>query len=103
MNERIHRYFDLAVQPDLEAYYAQFAEDAVVEDEGRERRGIEAIRAWRGEVPPVKYSVQKITPNGAGHDADADISGDFPGSPVRLRFHFELTEDGHIALLTIRP
>jgi hypothetical protein len=103
MNELIHRYFDLAVQPDLEAYYAQFAEDALVEDEGRERRGVAAIREWRGEVPPVKYDVQEITPNGAGHDAYADISGDFPGSPVRLRFHFQFTADGHIALLTIRP
>jgi hypothetical protein len=27
----------------------------------------------------------------------------FPGSPVRLRFHFEFTPDGHIAVLTIRP
>jgi hypothetical protein len=103
MNELIHRYFDLAVQPDREAYYAQFAEDALVEDEGKERRGVEAIREWRGEVPQVKYSVQEIAPNGAGHDAYADISGDFPGSPVRLTFHFEFTQDGHIALLTIRP
>jgi hypothetical protein len=54
-------------------------------------------------VPPVKYSVQEIAPNGVGYDAYADISGDFPGSPVRLRFHFEFTPDGHIALLTIRP
>jgi SnoaL-like domain len=99
----IERYFDLAVQPDLEAYYAQFAEDALVEDEGRERRGVAAIRRWRTEVPPVVYSVVKIAPSGAGHDAYADISGDFPGSPVRLRFHFEFTEDGRIALLTIRP
>src|SRR3569833_1451642 len=103
MNELIQRYFDLAVQPDLEAYYAQFAEDVLVEDEGRERRGVDAGRAWRGEVPAVRYSVQDVTPNGAGHDADADVSGDFPGSPVRLRFHFEFTPDGHIAVLTIRP
>ena len=53
----VDRYFDLAVQPDLDAYYAQFAEDALVEDEGRERRGVAAIRQWRTEVPPVTYSV----------------------------------------------
>ncbi|MDN3358761.1 nuclear transport factor 2 family protein [Actinomadura sp. DC4] len=101
--ERIHRYFELAVQPDLEAYYAQFADDALVEDEGRERRGIAAIREWRTEVPPVKYSVQEITESGAGHDAYAEISGGFPGSPVTLTFHFEFTADGRIEKLTIRP
>jgi SnoaL-like domain len=103
MNELIHRYFELAVKPDLESYYAQFAEDALVEDEGRERRGIDAIRAWRGEVPLVEYDVADIIPNGAGHDAHVDIAGDFPGSPVRLTFHFEFTADGRIAVLTIRP
>jgi hypothetical protein len=100
--ELIHRYFELAPRSDREAYFAQFAEDALVEDEGRERKGIDAIRAWRGEVPPVTYTVQTIEPSGAGHDAHVDVSGDFPGSPVRLAFHFEFTADGHIAVLTIR-
>lgn len=103
MNELIQRYFDLAVAPDLSPYYAQFAEDALVEDEGRERRGIDAIRAWRGEVPQVEYSVRDVVPNGTGEDAHVDIAGDFPGSPVRLTFHFEFTADGRISVLTIRP
>ena len=47
--------------------------------------------------------MQAIEANHAGYDAAVDISGDFPGSPVRLMFHFEFTADGHIALLTIRP
>jgi hypothetical protein len=103
MNELIERYFDLAVAPDLSPYYAQFAEDALVEDEGRERRGIDAIRAWRGEVPPVEYSIKDVVPDGAGETAQVDIAGDFPGSPVCLTFHFEFTADGRIAVLTIRP
>jgi hypothetical protein len=32
--ELIDRYFDLAPRPDADAYFAQFADDAVVEDEG---------------------------------------------------------------------
>jgi hypothetical protein len=100
--ELIHRYFELAPGADREAYFAQFAEDALVEDEGRERKGVAAIREWRGEVPPVTYAVRGIDPNGAGHDAYVDIAGDFPGSPVRLTFHFEFT-DRRISLLTIRP
>jgi hypothetical protein len=103
MNELIQRYFDLAVAPDLLPYYAQFAEDALVEDEGRERRGIDAIRAWRGEVPPVEYSIKDVVPDGAGEAAHVDVKGDFPGSPVCLTFHFEFTTDGRIAVLTIRP
>lgn len=49
------RYVDLAAQPDTDAYFAQFADDAVVKDEGEQRQGIAAIRAWRGKVPLVAY------------------------------------------------
>jgi SnoaL-like domain len=103
MNELIQRYFDLAVAPDLSPYYAQFTEDALVEDEGRELRGLDAIRAWRAEVPSVEYSIRDVVPDGDGEAAKVDIAGDFPGSPVCLTFHFEFTADGHIAVLTIRP
>jgi hypothetical protein len=97
----IDRYFTLAAT-DREAHLAQFADDAVVEDEGRHYHGIEAIRAWRTSVPPVVYRVRDIRPTGAGHKVTAEISGDFPGSPVTLVF--DLTFAGEkIASLTIRP
>ena len=99
----IRRYFDLASQPDLQPYFAQFTEDATVEDEGVRRSGIDAIRAWRTEVPPVAYTVHDIVAADSGDDAHVDISGDFPGSPVRLTFHFEFSADGHIAALDIHP
>ena len=54
--ELIDRYFDLAPRPDADAYFAQFADDAVVEDEGQAHRGIAAIRAWRTKVPRVAYT-----------------------------------------------
>jgi hypothetical protein len=99
----IDQYFDLAPRSDSEAYFAQFADDAVVEDEGQERRGIAAIRTWRTEVPRVKYAVHDVQQAGPGHDAHVDVSGDFPGSPVRLTFSFEFAADGHIVILRIRP
>jgi hypothetical protein len=37
--ELIDRYFDLPPRPDAGAYFAQFADDAVVEDEGQARVG----------------------------------------------------------------
>lgn len=102
--ELVQHYFDLAPSSDREAYLAQFAPDAVVEDEGKERHGLDEIRAWRSEVPPsVAYAVAEIRPGGGGHVALVDISGDFPGSPVRLTFHFTFAEDGRITYLSIRP
>nr|WP_296777178.1 nuclear transport factor 2 family protein [Rhodococcus sp. (in: high G+C Gram-positive bacteria)] len=96
-------YFELAIDPDLEAYFAQFHPDATVEDEGRERHGIAEIRQWRTEVPPVIYTIESTVDSASGTDVDAEISGDFPGSPVMLHFHFEFAADGRIAVLRIRP
>ena len=101
--ELIDRYFDLAPRPDAEAYFAQFADDAVVEDEGQEHRGTAAIRAWRASVPHVAYTVHDVKTASTGHDAAVDIAGDFPGSPVTLTFHFQFAASGRITGLTIRP
>lgn len=72
---------------------------------GRRRpaEGIDAIRAWRTEAPRVAYTVHDIVTADPGHDAPVDIAGDFPGSPVRLTFHFEFTANDHIAALDIHP
>ena len=100
--DTIERYFVLAADPDLRAYFAQFADDVVVEDEGHLYHGIDAIRGWRTSVPPVTYDVRSVEPVDGGHRALALISGDFPGSPVTLAFAFTL-EGGRIRTLTIRP
>ncbi|HEV3134662.1 MAG TPA: nuclear transport factor 2 family protein [Acidimicrobiia bacterium] len=99
----VTRYFDLASQADTGSYFAQFTEDATVEDEGVRRRGIDDIRTWRTEVPRVAYTVHDIVAADSGHDAHVDIAGDFPGSPVRLTFHFEFTANDHIVALDIHP
>jgi hypothetical protein len=99
----IDNYFRLAVATDTEAYFAQFTPSAVVEDEGHEYCGIDAIRGWRTSVPPVRYDVRDISPGDDGvTTARAEISGDFPGSPVTLTFRFGLDADRRIELLTIR-
>jgi hypothetical protein len=101
--ELVQRYFDLAPQSDVEAYFDQFTPDAVVQDDGHTYRGVEEIRAWRTEVPRVSYRVHGIGTGEDGSDAQVDIAGDFPGSPVRLGFHFEFTPDGRITALHINP
>lgn len=100
----IRRYFALASQPDDEAYFALFADDAVVEDEGRTHVGVDAIRAWRAEVPLVTYEITEVEQSPAGTVVTATISGDFPGSPVTgLRFRFEEYDDEQISRLRIAP
>src|SRR6476661_8729657 len=87
----IGRYFSLAPQADVDAYFAQFAEDAIVEDEGVQRVGIDAIRAWRTQIPRVAYTVHDIITTDTGHDAHVDIAGDFSQQPrpadIPLRVH----------------
>lgn len=91
-------YFELAALSDNDAYLAQFTDDAVVEDESRERHGIEAIRAWREEVPMVRYDVLSDD----GESAVVEVSGEFPGSPVTLTYAFARVPDGRIDRLSIR-
>jgi SnoaL-like domain len=95
-------YFELATRSDTDAYFAQFTDDAIVEDEGKERHGINEIRAWRTEVPPVHYDVKRVERDGRSARAWVDISGEFPGSPVTLCFDFDFAPDDRIAVLRIK-
>ncbi|MFJ6636327.1 nuclear transport factor 2 family protein [Streptomyces sp. NPDC091376] len=100
----VRRYFELAATPDSERYFALFADDAVVEDEGKEYVGIDAIRAWRTEVPLVQYTITGLEPVSDGLVVTCTVAGDFPGSPVAgLRFHFEAFDEDHVRILRIRP
>ncbi|MGX7670309.1 nuclear transport factor 2 family protein [Plantactinospora sp. DSM 117369] len=102
--EIIRRYFAYASQPDTEAYFGLFADDAVVEDEGKTYRGLAEIRRWRGEVPLVSYEITDVEQTPAGTVVTATITGDFPGSPFAgLRFRFEEYDDAAIRRLRIAP
>jgi hypothetical protein len=80
-----------------------FAASAIVRDEGRTWRGLPAIREWRAEtrrryhhrVTPLEVAVQ-----GGATVMSARLDGNFPGSPVTVRFRFVL-EDSKIASLEI--
>lgn len=81
---------------DPQAVARCFTEDAVVLDEGREHYGSAAIAAWNADVI-AKYacttepvSSQTI---GAQTTVIANVSGNFPGSPIRLRFRFTVAGD----------
>ena len=82
-----------------------FREDAVVRDEGREHRGVGAIRAWHREAnAKFRYVVEPLDASVGGPAVvvRARVTGDFPGSPVELRFHFTVSE-GRIVSLEVAP
>jgi hypothetical protein len=73
-----------------------FAPDAVVKDEGNTHRGLDEIRKWRAEVAAkYTYTCEPL----AVHQQDVRtvvtcrLAGNFPGSPVNLRFLFRLADD----------
>jgi hypothetical protein len=88
-----------------EAAAACFSEDALVHDEGKDHRGRKAILEWTRET--IEKYQPVLTPGKVeGSDRKVvvamTVSGNFPGSPVTLSFHFAI-ENGRIAELRIIP
>jgi len=86
-----------------DAVAACFTVNAAVRDEGRTLEGRAAIRDWKAATS-AKYK-PTITPQSAEQLGErctvhAVVSGNFPGSPIDLRFHFTL-ESGLISALEI--
>lgn len=88
---------------DAAAYTNCFSETAVVFDEGKTHTGKKAIEEWISESNTKYKSVMKplsITPEGNTTVLSAEVSGTFPGSPLVLKFHFDI-KDGLIATLKV--
>ena len=78
-----------------------FREDAVVRDEGREHRGVAAIKAWHREVnAKFRYVVESLEASVGGPAVvvRARVTGDFPGSPIEPRFTFVISDDRIVSL-----
>jgi hypothetical protein len=90
---------------DAEAVAQCFTETALVTDEGHTHRGRAAIKQWKMDAS-AKYQYTS-EPFASEHQdgkvvVTCRLTGDFPGSPVELRFFFELKGD-KIASLEITP
>ena len=90
---------------DGEAVSQCFTENAVVKDEGHAHKGRAAIKKWKTDTS-AKY--QYTSEPFACEEKDGKIVvtshlvGNFPGSPVDLRYFFKLEGD-KIASLEIIP
>ena len=100
----IAAYITAANTRDTSAITDCFAEDANVVDEGQHQVGTAAIARWmedtgrryqpRVEVIKVQHRTGKVLVSNV-------VSGNFPGSPLELRYTFRLNAQGKISRLDI--
>lgn len=100
--EPIAAYF-AAERQTPEAFARCFTAQARVKDEGHTYTGLAAIQAWKAAAS-ARYT-DTAQPLALEREADfhlvrARVTGNFPGSPVDLRYRFAL-EPGLIASLEI--
>ena len=70
-----------------------FTEDAVVKDEGQTYNGRAAIKEWKARASEkYQYTSELLALNQEAQKTvvTSRLTGNFPGSPVNLRFFFEL-------------
>lgn len=85
------------------AYANCFSENGVMLDEGKSHTGRveiqlmidEANKKYRSVMKPLEY-----IENGTSSVLSAECSGTFPGSPITLKFHFDIL-DGQIQHLKV--
>ena len=76
-----------------EALSQCFTEDAVVKDEGQTYKGRAAIKQWKAHASEkYQYKSEPLALDQENRKAvvTSRLTGNFPGSPVNLRFFFEL-------------
>lgn len=79
---------------DSHAYADCFNENAVVFDEGETHKGRKEIESWISKANDKYKAVMKpLEYNEKENVLSAEISGNFPGSPITLKYHLEINED----------
>ena len=99
----IAAFFHATNTRELADFLSLFTPDAHVTDEGNDHYGAE-IAGWIDRATAVTKptaDVTGITGDGEQFAITAGVSGNFPGSPVQLRYYFTLKDD-KIATLLIK-
>jgi hypothetical protein len=94
--ESIAAYFTADRDRGPDAVAAAFTENGVVKDEGKTHQGRDAIRQWKaGTTQKYTYTMTPffIATEDGKTQVSCHVVGDFPGSPVDLRFFFVLEND----------
>ena len=102
--EPIAAYFN-ADKRDGDAVARCFTKQAVIKDEGQTHSGPRAIKAWKTAASDeYSYTSEPVAmeQKDGRYIVTTRLVGNFPGSPVDLRFIFQL-ERGKIAFLEITP
>ena len=105
MPEMIAGYFAADRKGEAQAIAASFTSDAIVIDEGNRYVGRDAIREWMANASTqYQYTVEPFDLiEDDGHVVvTSHLVGNFPGSPVDLRYRFMLDGD-QISQLEIVP
>lgn len=97
----IARYVEANARLDLDGMMQPFAADAVVLDDGGRFEGQDRIRAML-EYAAVAYKAI-FTPDAVRHEngqvvVEGPARGEFPGSPIRFTYRFDLDGDAITAL-----
>ncbi|RIV78615.1 nuclear transport factor 2 family protein [Pelagerythrobacter aerophilus] len=101
----IAAYFSADKQGDTRAISDCFTQDAIVVDEGNTYTGRDAIRQWIANASTqYTYTAEPfaLAEEGGRTIVTSHLVGNFPGSPVDLRYFFVLQDD-KIAELEIVP
>ena len=98
----IAAYF-AADQRSADAIARCFTTQAVLKDEGRTYTGVDTIKAWKAAASAAyTYTSEPLAmeEKDGFHVITSRVTGNFPGSPVELRYCFRV-ERGLIASLEI--
>lgn len=102
---QIARYFAADNSGDTTQIQECFTQDATAIDEGNTYKGRSAIREWMANASTqYSYTVEpfSLTEEGGRTVVTSHLEGNFPGSPVDLRYFFVI-EGEQIAELEIVP
>ncbi len=78
---------------DSNAYANCFTETAVVFDEGKTHQGRKEIEKWIDKANrEYQVTMKPLNYSETEQILEAEISGNFPGSPIVLNYQFEIIE-----------
>jgi hypothetical protein len=105
-DEIVRRYFELDADRDVDAILALFSEDAIVVDEGKQRRGTLEIHAWQtGDASRYTYATDVLDTVALAPGrrvVTGRLTGNFPGGVAELKWDFTVAGD-RIVRLVIAP